>query len=357
MATNRRFGFQFLRATIGIVALLALLAAGCGDDGDEAGDTTTSVTTATSDDSTTTTATTTTTTTTTTTSTSTSDPAEETVEVFFSTGDGSDCSQVDGFARSLPDGDDAIEFALAELVAGPTAAESDAGAGSFFSSETAGAITSVAVSDGLVVVDFIDIRPLMPNASTSCGSESLLAQLDATVFQFDVDRARYRIEGSCDDFGNWLQRECFDTDRDGNQLDVPTNERASGSGCTPPGEDDLPDGRWFGFVDQAEADQLTFDLACWFTGTAAAAAAAEDGEESPPPNDFHIRNESDLLRTLAVGSDAEVEWLPNPGDPASVEQATYDAWLAQQTDRDPVPGVWLDIEDGQIVGLTEQYVP
>ncbi|MDH3683935.1 MAG: GerMN domain-containing protein, partial [Acidimicrobiia bacterium] len=293
-----------------------------------------------------------------TTSTTTTEPVEETVDVYFSSGDGSDCSQVEGFARPLPDGADALEFAFAELVAGPTAADTDAGAGSFFSSQTADAIALITLTDGLVVVDFIDLRPLIPNASTSCGSEALLGQLNATAFQFgDVDRTRYRIEGSCDEFGNWLQRECFDTDRDGNQLDVSTNERASGSGCTPPPGDTLPDGRWFGFVDEADADRLSFDLACWFTGTAAAAAAAEDGEESPPPNDFHIRNESDRLRTLPVDVGTAVDWLPNPGDPASVEKVAYDVWLAQQPGRDPTPGVWLDIEDGHIAGIEEQYVP
>lgn len=138
---------------------------------------------------------------------------------------------------------------------------------------------------------------------------------------------------------------------------VSTNELASGSGCTPPSSDTLPDGRWYGFVDGAEVDQLSFDLACWFTGEAAALAAAEDGEESPPPNDFHIRNVNTQLRTLPVDPGAMVEWLPNPGDPASVETVVYSAWLDEQPGRDPIPGVWLEIENGQITGIEEQYVP
>lgn len=353
MATYRRNGSQLQKAVIGAVVALAVMAAGCGDGDDEAGDTTTTETTATTD-----TTTTDTPGTTTSAPTTTSEPVDETVEVYFSAGDGSDCSQVEGFPRPLPDGADALEVAFTELVAGPTAAETDAGVGSFFSSQTAEAITAITLADGLAVIDFIDLRPLLNNASTSCGSEALLAQLNATAFQFsDVERTRYRINGSCDDFANWLQRECFDTDRDGNQLDVSTNQRASGSGCTPPPDDGLPDGRWFGFVHQADADQLSFDLACWFTGTAAAAAAAEDGEESPPPNDFHIRNENDRLRTLPVDPGVAVDWLPNPGDPASVERVAYDIWLAQQGERDPDPGVWLDVEGGKIARIEEQYVP
>ena len=278
--------------------------------------------------------------------------------MYFSVGDGADCAEVQSYPRPLPAGADPLEFALSQLVAGPTGAEADAGAGSFFSDQTADAIASVTRSDGLVVVDLVDVRSLLNNASTSCGSEALLAQLNGTAFQFDdVDRTRYRIEGSCDEFANWLQRECFDTDRSGNQLDVPTVERASGSGCSPPPGDALPDGRWFGFVDQADDGQLSFDLACWFTGTAAAAAAAEDGEESPPPNDFHIRNDSDRLRTLPVDPGAAVVWLPNPGDPATAETVAYDRWVADRTGRVFEPGVWLDLDGGRIAAIEEQYVP
>jgi hypothetical protein len=56
------------------------------------------------------------------------------------------------------------------------------------------------------VVDFHDLRTVIPNASTSAGSGMLLAQLDATVFQFDsVSSVVYRIEGDCEAFNEWLQ--------------------------------------------------------------------------------------------------------------------------------------------------------
>jgi hypothetical protein len=54
-------------------------------------------------------------------------------------------------------------------------------------------------------VDFGDLRSVIPNASTSAGSR-LLSQLDATVFQFPtVTSVTYRIDGSCQAFGEWLQ--------------------------------------------------------------------------------------------------------------------------------------------------------
>jgi len=199
----------------------------------------------------------------------------DSVDVFFSVGDGSDCAEVDGFPRAINAGGDPIEASFTALVSGPTDDEITSGAGSMFSAQTAGAVNSFTLDDGLLVVDFTDVRGIIPNASTSCGSMALLAQLNATAFQFDdVDRTRYTIEGSCDDFAGWLQRDCFDTNRDGQQLDVPTAERATGSGCAPPADDTLPDGRWFGFVDQAGADALDFDLACWFTGMAGRASGS-----------------------------------------------------------------------------------
>lgn len=132
------------------------------------------------------------------------------VKVFFSTGDGTDCGEVTGYFRDSTGVIAPIRYALDELVAGPTAAEEAQGASSWFSSATAGSIRSINLrSDGLLIVDFADIRSTIPGASSSCGSEALLANLTATVFRFDaVKRVRFEILGHCDLFYNWLQRDC-----------------------------------------------------------------------------------------------------------------------------------------------------
>jgi len=132
---------------------------------------------------------------------------------------------------------------------------------------------------------------------------------------------------------------------------------ASGSGCAPPPGDTLPSGRWFGFVIEAQVDQVSFDLACWFSGSAAVAAAAEDGEQEPPPNDYYIRNQNGRVRILPVGVGAGVAWLPIPGDPESLELITYNIWRAAQTGREVRPGVWLNIDGAGVVSIEEQYVP
>jgi spore germination protein GerM len=103
-----------------------------------------------------------------------------------------------------------LEAALRDLVRGPTQAERDAGAQSWFSEKTANAFKSVTMdAAGHAMVDFADLRPLIPNASSSAGSEMLLRELNAAVFAFpSVNSVEYRINGSCEDFGEWIQVGC-----------------------------------------------------------------------------------------------------------------------------------------------------
>jgi hypothetical protein len=140
-----------------------------------------------------------------------------TVEVAFTVNDG-ECDDVVVYERQVDASADPIVAAFESLVAGPTIDEQASGAGSFFSAETTGMVASAVADDGVLVVNFDDLRSVIPNASTTCGSMALLAQLTTTAFQFDdVERVRYEIDGSCDTFAGWLQRECMEYTRDGAQ--------------------------------------------------------------------------------------------------------------------------------------------
>jgi hypothetical protein len=134
-----------------------------------------------------------------------------------------------------------------------------------------------------------------------------------------------------------------------------SNDLAEGSGCTP-GEGPLPDGQWFGYVTSRSEDSLDFDLACWFTGAGAIQASAEDGEESPPPNDYYVRNVSIETRAVAVGEVVEVVFFPD-GDPGNMLEVDYDDWAEMVAGRGFELGVWLEIEDGAITEIHEQWVP
>jgi putative hemolysin len=138
----------------------------------------------------------------------TSEPvATSTVTLYFSR-DSDDCSEVEAVSRGL-EGQVSLERALQELLAGPSETERADGFGSWFSADTAGLLESVEVDDGVALVSFDGaLASTIPNASTSCGSANLLAQLDATVAEFDeVDRAIYALDGDVDAFYEWLQME------------------------------------------------------------------------------------------------------------------------------------------------------
>jgi hypothetical protein len=129
----------------------------------------------------------------------------------------------------------------------------------------------------------------------------------------------------------------------------------SGSGCTPGDAVVLPEGEWYGVVVSATESGIEFDLACWFTGEAAVMAAAEDGGETPP-NDYYVRNENPQVRSLSVSAETEVIWYPT-GDPASEVTATFADWVEGTNSRGLLYGVWLEVIDGEVFRLREQWVP
>ena len=97
--------------------------------------------------------------------------------------------------------------AMRALLAGPTAAEGARGYSGWFSQKTAGHLRSVRIADGVAYVDFRSFARDIPNASSSCGSALLLAQLERTARQFPtVTRAVYSFDGSRRAFYEWLQR-------------------------------------------------------------------------------------------------------------------------------------------------------
>jgi len=111
-----------------------------------------------------------------------------------------------------------LRGALEQQLAGPTPRERDAlGVTSWFSAETAGMLRSVTLDEeGRAVVDFEDFSRVIPGASSSLGSLTLLGELNATVFQFpQVQSVEYRFGGSCDAFSNWLQYDCQVFERGG----------------------------------------------------------------------------------------------------------------------------------------------
>lgn len=130
------------------------------------------------------------------------------VEVFFPDLDrGDPCEEVFPVTRTVAS-DDPLRGALEALLAGPTEDERADGFDGWFSAETAGLLDSVRVEDRRALVSLAaGLVDRIPNASSSCGSTLLLAQLDHTVTQFpEVDEGWYGLDGDRAEFYGWLQR-------------------------------------------------------------------------------------------------------------------------------------------------------
>jgi hypothetical protein len=133
---------------------------------------------------------------------------------------------------------------------------------------------------------------------------------------------------------------------------------AHGSGCVTPGFDALPNGVWFGFVVGVGGGEITFDLACFFTGAAAEAAAEADGMEAI---DFYVRNNVATTFAVPISPDIRVWYIDaSSGDVSAPTEIPAVAW--------PHPGsflecpsdhcsVWLYVNGGQATALVEQYLP
>ena len=132
--------------------------------------------------------------------------AETTVQVYFANTERDDaCDAVFAVSRTVREPNVATE-ALSALLEGPTAAEQAEGYGGWFDDHTAGMLNAVWIEDEIAYADFADFSAIIPNASTSCGSQLLLAQLDNTLMQFPtVTDTRYSFDGDREAFYHWLQ--------------------------------------------------------------------------------------------------------------------------------------------------------
>ncbi len=129
------------------------------------------------------------------------------VSIFAPRGTGSDCARVLPLKR-LVRSPAVLKGAVQALLAGPTMTERARGYGGWFSVATADHLRSVRIERGVAYIDFRKFARDIPNASSSCGSTLLPAQLDRTAKQFStVEATVYSFDGSRRVFYAWLQRE------------------------------------------------------------------------------------------------------------------------------------------------------
>jgi hypothetical protein len=131
-------------------------------------------------------------------------PQVETVQIFLTRAGSTDCDEVVPVEREVG-GRPTLQTGMEQLLAGPTDQERAQGLGGWFSEATRDLLISAERDGEVARVDFKDLRDVIPNASSSCGSAALLAQLDSTAKQFGATQTLYSINGDLDTFYNWLQ--------------------------------------------------------------------------------------------------------------------------------------------------------
>ncbi len=120
-----------------------------------------------------------------------------------------DCAKVYAVHRTVPAAADVLTATMRELLAGPTMSETAQGFLSWFSPATADTLISATRSGTTSYVNLTDLRTIIPNASSSCGSAALLAQLGMTAQQAGMTpRVLYAIKGQPKTFWEWLQMGC-----------------------------------------------------------------------------------------------------------------------------------------------------
>ncbi|NCD17695.1 MAG: hypothetical protein EOL91_10390 [Actinobacteria bacterium] len=141
-------------------------------------------------------------------------PAETmTIAVFFDNTEmnpnAENCSAVFVVERTVPLTDDEATAALEALLAGPTPDEEADGYASWFSAATADALLGVKVVGDTAYVNLADLRQVIPNAGTSCGSGQFMASLNATTTNATgAGKVLYAFDGDPAAFWEFVQAGC-----------------------------------------------------------------------------------------------------------------------------------------------------
>ena len=145
---------------------------------------------------------------------------------------------------------------------------------------------------------------------------------------------------------------------------TPTTTAASPTGSATPVANTLGNGRHYGYLAAIDADGrlVTTDIVQFLTGEAAEKAAAEDGEEVT--NDYYIKNENSLLRTISIRGGAAITTntlsAEETGDSTKDLSVTLEKLAGYfETDSEQAKSALfiLTIRDGVMTELHEQYLP
>lgn len=121
-----------------------------------------------------------------------------------------DCSLVYPVKRKITLTGDPFLQILNLLFLGPTEEEKLQGYVSVFSVETKNILKNLDISsDGIAYLDFYDIRNILPEVSSSCGSSQFIKSIEETLKQFKfINKVIFAINGDPETFYEWVGLGC-----------------------------------------------------------------------------------------------------------------------------------------------------
>lgn len=120
-----------------------------------------------------------------------------------------DCNKVFAVERRIPKTLAVARASLTQLFSGPTVDEKSQGYYSWFSNNTKDILKNIKIENSTAYVNLNDIRQIIPNASSSCGSAELLAEINNTLKQFStINKVIIAIDQNPSDFYEWIQVGC-----------------------------------------------------------------------------------------------------------------------------------------------------
>ena len=134
----------------------------------------------------------------------------------------------------------------------------------------------------------------------------------------------------------------------------------SGSGCTPPSGETLPDGVWAGLVADWRPDALVLDLVCAYgpatplhaTNFAQCTATSGNAEGCYIDRDL-VSYTDDTPRTRTLPATPDAVFVGTDEDPVAVGDVSSLKYWSDRTGH----LMWVYINDGVVTQVVEQYYP
>jgi hypothetical protein len=145
-----------------------------------------------------------------------------------------DCGKTQWVERSVPATNAPAKTALGLLFQGPTKLETTQGIQPFWIGQSeADRLIGVSVRGKVAFLNWQGIDLAIPNASTSCGSQSFFMPIEKTLLELaGIEKVIHALDGDPSAFYGWMQMVCPGTGFECDKANFPGNRIAEETGMT-----------------------------------------------------------------------------------------------------------------------------